>query len=481
MRLGKWSLRARIVLTTLVLVSAGLIFAEVATYQFLGSFLRDRVDQQLERAAIPLAATLGKAERPSSLVRLGKPSLLPVPVGTYAAVVNAEGKVKRQKFFPVDSKAFSAPDLPPDLPGSSSSGSGRDRVSFTISDARGKTEYRVLAQALPKVGTFVIAIPLGDVRATKRRLLLIELAVAGLVIVSITGAGFWLIGRELRPLERMGETASAIAAGDLTRRVQPDEPNTEVGKLGAALNSMLAQIERSFQERVESEQRLRRFLADVSHELRTPVTSIRGYAELFRRGAAERPDDLAKVMRRIEQEGERMGVLIDELLLLARLDQGLPLERETVDLARLVADSVEAARAIDPKRKTDLKIEDETVMVSGADVRLRQVIDNLLANVRLHTPPKTAIYVRVSSENRLAVIEVADEGPGIAPEEAARIFERFYRTERSRSGGSVGIGLGLAISKSIVEAHGGSLTYSAPLDGGSVFRVELPLERDDRA
>jgi two-component system OmpR family sensor kinase len=480
MRLERWSLRARIVLTTLVLVSAGLIFAEITTYHFLGSFLRDRVDQQLERVAVPLTATLGQAKLPPSEGRLGNPSLLPVPVGTYAAIVNAEGKVVRQKFFPVDSKTFPVPDLPSNLPGSSSR-SGRDHELFTVSDARGTTEYRVLAQALPRVGTLVVAIPLGDVRATKRRLLLIELAVAGLVIVSIVGAGYWLIGRELRPLEQMGETAAAIAAGDLTRRVQPDEPGTEVGKLGAALNSMLAQIERSFQERVESEQRLRRFLADVSHELRTPVTSIRGYAELFRRGAAERPDDLAKVMRRIEQEGERMGVLIDELLLLARLDQGLPLEREAVDLARIVADSVETARAIDPKRRIDLELDGEPVVVSGADVRLRQVIDNLLANVRAHTPAKAPAHVRVSSENGLAVIEVADDGPGIAPEEAARIFERFYRTERSRSGGSVGVGLGLAISQSIVEAHGGSVTYSAPPGGGSVFRIELSLERDDRA
>lgn len=479
MKLTKRSLRARIVLMTLVLVSAGLIGAEVATYHFLGSFLRDRVDQQLERVVVPLAATLGKAEHPTSANRLGKPSFLPVPVGTYAAIVDAEGKVKRQKFFPVDSKSLPIPDLPSDLPGSSS-GSGRDQAIFTTSDARGRADYRVLAKALPNATTLVVAIPLGDVQATKRRLLLIELAVAGLVIVSITGAAYWVTGRELRPLERMGETAAAIAAGDLTRRVEPDEPSTEVGKLGAALNSMLAQIERSFLERVESEERLRRFLADVSHELRTPVTSIRGYAELFRRGAAERPDDLAKVMQRIEQEGERMGVLIDELLLLARLDQGLPLEREPVDLVRIVADSVEAARTIDPKRKIDLKIESESIMVSGADTRLRQVIDNLLGNVRAHTPPKTSARVRVFSEASSAVIEVADEGPGIPPAEAARIFERFYRTERSRSGGSVGMGLGLAISRSIVEAHGGVVTYSAPPEGGSVFRIELPLERDDR-
>lgn len=480
MAFKKRSLRARIVLVTLVLVSAGLIFAEVATYQFLGSFLRDRVDQQLERVVVPLAATLGKAEHPSSTNRLGRPSLLPVPVGTYAAIVDAEGKIKRQKLFPVDSKNLPIPDLPSDLPGSSSR-SGPDQAIFTTSDAHGKTDYRVLARALPNATTLVVAIPLDDVRATKRRLLLIELAVAGFAIISIALVGYWLIGRELRPLEQMGETASAIAAGDLTRRVQPDEPSTEVGKLGAALNSMLAQIELSFRERVESEQRLRRFLADVSHELRTPVTSIRGYAELFRRGAAERPDDLAMVMRRIEQEGERMGVLIDELLLLARLDQGLPLEREPVDLARIVTDSVEAAKAIDPKRKIDLKIVGESLVVSGADVRLRQVIDNLLANVRSHTSPKTPAHLRVSSENHLAVIEVADEGQGIAPDEASRIFERFYRTERSRSGRSVGIGLGLAISKSIVEAHGGSLTYLAPPEGGSIFRIELPLERDDRA
>lgn len=481
MTFRKRSLRTRIVLITLLLVSAGLIFAEVATYQLLGSFLRGRVDQQLERVAVPLSATMGQRQYPPSTDRRGEPSLLPVPAGTYAAIVNEAGGIERQKLFPADSEALPVPDLPDDLPRPTAA-SARDRAFFTISDKRGKTQYRMLAQAVPEVGTLVVAIPLGDVRATKRRLLLIELAVAGVVILSITGVGFWLIGHELRPLERMGETASAIAAGDLTRRIEADEPSTEVGELGAALNSMLANIERSFQERIESEQRLRRFLADVSHELRTPVTSIRGYAELFRRGAAEHPDDLAKVMRRIEQEGERMGVLIDELLLLARLDQGLPLERETVDLARIVTDSVDAARAIDSSRRIDLELDAEKpISVCAAGLRLRQVIDNLLANVRAHTPPKTAACVCVSSGNGLAEIEVADEGPGISPEEASRIFERFYHTQRSRSDGSAGAGLGLAISRSIIEAYGGSLTYSAPPCGGSVFRIEFPLEQGDPA
>jgi two-component system OmpR family sensor kinase len=276
----------------------------------------------------------------------------------------------------------------------------------------------------------------------------------------------------------MAEKSQAIATGDLSQRVEPDDTRTEVGRLGGALNAMLAEIERAFAERLAAEERLRQFVADASHELRTPVTSIRGYAELFRRGAGDRPEDLAQVMRRIEQEGKRMGELVEELLLLARLDQGLPLERQPVDLAAVIDAAVDAARAADPERPITVDSHGPLV-VRGAESRLRHVVDNLLTNARVHTPAGTPVHIRFAAEDGEVVLEVADEGPGVPAEEADRIFERFYRTDRSRTRSQGGVGLGLAIVRSVVEAHGGAVGYRPRTGGGSVFRVVLPLGPTD--
>ncbi|MBF9128075.1 HAMP domain-containing histidine kinase [Plantactinospora sp. S1510] len=278
----------------------------------------------------------------------------------------------------------------------------------------------------------------------------------------------------LRPLARIGATADAIGHGDLTRRIPDTSPKTEVGRLGAALNAMLGQIEAAFREREESEQRLRRFIADASHELRTPVATIRGYAELFRRGASDRPDDLAMAMHRIESEAVRMGSLVDEMLLLARLDQGRPLELGPVDLAVLAADAVADARAVEPQRPLTLDADDR-VLVSGDAARLRQVLGNLLSNVQRHVPMAAAATVRVRRVDGHAVIEVTDAGPGLAPEEAARVFERFYRTEVSRSRETGGAGLGLSIVAAVATAHGGTATVESALGVGATFRIRLPL------
>jgi len=271
----------------------------------------------------------------------------------------------------------------------------------------------------------------------------------------------------------MAQKSGAIAAGDLSQRVEPDDPRTEVGRLGGALNVMLAQIERAFADRVAAEERLRQFVADASHELRTPVTSIRGYAELFRRGAGDRPADLANVMRRIEQEGARMGDLVEELLLLARLDQGQPLERQPVELSAVVDAAVDGGRAADPERAINVESQSPLVVL-GSESRLRRVVDNLLTNARVHTPAGTPIRVRLAAEDDEVVLEVADSGPGVPAEEADRIFERFYRTDGSRTRSQGGVGLGLAIVRSVVEAHAGVVGYRARPGGGSIFRVVLP-------
>ena len=238
--------------------------------------------------------------------------------------------------------------------------------------------------------------------------------------------GLWLVRVGLRPLGRIEHTAAAIAGGDLSQRVENDDPRTEVGRLGGALNTMLGQIEEAFDERTASEQRLRRFVADASHELRTPLAAVRAYAELFDRGARERPDDLERAMTGIQRESRRMGLLVDDLLLLARLDQGRPLERKPVDLREVARDAVESAQTLDPGRELELDAP-EPVEVEGDRERLRQILDNLLANVRAHTPPGSAAAVHVLARDGEAVVEVADTGPGLSDDQLAHAFERFYR------------------------------------------------------
>jgi two-component system OmpR family sensor kinase len=323
-------------------------------------------------------------------------------------------------------------------------------------------------------GAEVIAIPLTEVNQTLHKLVVIEMVVVGVVVLAIGLLSWWLVRLGLRPLDRMADTAGAIAGGDLSRRVEPADDRTEVGQLGTALNTMLGRIETSFEEQRASEARLRRFVADASHELRTPLTSIRGYAELFRRGAADRPEDLERAMRRIEDEGARMGLLVDDLLLLARLDQGRPLERRRVDLSALVRDAADDLRAADPEREVTLEARPD-VVVDGDEPRLRQVVANLLDNARTHTHPGTAVTIRLTVEDHAAVLDVADRGPGMSDEEAARVFERFYRGDPSRSRESGGTGLGLSIAAAIVRAHAGTIGVSATPGDGAIFRIRLPL------
>jgi len=271
----------------------------------------------------------------------------------------------------------------------------------------------------------------------------------------------------------MARTADAIAAGDLSRRVTPADRRTEVGRLGLALNGMLERLEEAFAERRASEERLRRFIADASHELRTPLASIRGYAELFRMGAVREPGDAEKALKRIEDEAARMGVLVEDLLTLARLGQVAQAPHAAVDLAALARDAVDDARAIAPDRRIEAH-GDAGAIVSGDAHGLRQVLGNLVRNALVHTPAGTPIDVTVTRAGAMIALEVRDHGPGLPTQDTEALFERFWRAEGGRERGRAGAGLGLAIVAAIVEAHGGAVRAEDAPGGGARFVVELP-------
>lgn len=463
------TLRTRLVLGLLGIVAVGLIVSDVVTYRALRSFLYGRLDQQAADAVTPLASQLTGEQR-RGLPRPSTISNSVAPYGTWAALIRPDGQVSAAIVVGIiDADPIN--DAP--RPKFDSHDLGRSHA-ITLGGVDGGGRYRVVTAADSDGNWFLVALPLTDVTQTLRKLLGIEGAATVTVLAAVALLARWLVRRGMRPLVDIGVTADAIAAGDLSRRVEPADPFTEVGRLGMSLNSMLGQIETAFEAQQASEGRLRRFIADASHELRTPLTSIRGYAELFRRGAAERPEDLAKAMRRIEEEAARMGVLVDDLLLLARLDQGRPLERERVDLSRIATDAVDDARAVDPSRTIQLEAF-PGVAVIGDDVRLRQVVGNLLTNARQHTPAGTPVFVRVGAGSGRASLEVTDHGPGLTSEQAARVFERFYRADDSRARRHGGTGLGLAIVAAIAEAHGGSVTVRTATGEGATFRVELPL------
>jgi two-component system OmpR family sensor kinase len=320
----------------------------------------------------------------------------------------------------------------------------------------------------------VVAVPLREADQTLDRLLVVEALVVGGVLVLLGGAAWFVVRVGLLPLNRMATTAGAIAGGDLSHRVQDTDERTEVGRLGRALNAMLDRLEQAFAQREASEERLRRFLADASHELRTPLVSIRGYAELFRLGAASGPEETAKAMRRIEEEAARMGVLVEDLLTLARLDEVKDAPHGDVDLAALAADAVQDARAAAPDRAIALEAPD-AVAARGNPDQLRQVTANLLRNALVHTPAGTPIEVRARREDGHAELEVRDHGPGLPEGDPDALFDRFWRAGAGRERGRDGAGLGLAIVAGIVDAHGGRVSAADAEGGGASFRVVLPL------
>jgi two-component system OmpR family sensor kinase len=470
------SLRARLLAAVLALTACGLLLVGGITYAEQRSFLYDRVDQQVTAAIPPVARKLDQLRggpgggyddrddhRPGGGPNLG------IPAGTYGQKRDADGNVLAgtgMVFTPLNQTVTAKPALPAELP------VGR---IITVDGAEGAgTRYRVLAQRDPMGSTITVAaIPLGATDDTLRRLLAVEALVIAAVLI-VLGLVSWLVVRVgLLPLDRMGHTAGAIAGGDLSHRIESTDPRTEVGRLGISLNAMLDRLEQAFGEREASEDRLRRFIADASHELRTPLASIRGYAELFRMGAARDPAEVEKAMRRIEDEAARMGVLVEDLLTLARLDEVPDTPHSELDFAGIVRDAVDDGRAVAPGRDIHVDAEGPAVVVGDRD-QLRQVLGNLLRNAFVHTPEGTPIEVTLQRAGDAVRLEVRDHGPGLPTSDAEALFERFWRSEAGRERGRGGAGLGLAIVAAIVDAHGGDVRAGNAPGGGASFVVTLP-------
>ena len=464
------SLRGRLLIGVISLVIIGLLVANVATYLSLQNVLVSRVDSQLRAGVDEVANVLGAPVR-GSIQRTS------FPAGTVAELLAPDGSVAEVKVVGSGFSSATASPVTPVIPRTlPNAGSDTPASPFDVKGSDGATQFRMTDWPEGRFGGqfIVLAIPLTEVHTTLRGLLVLETLVSAGVVALTALLALLIIEVGLRPLRRMGAVAGEIAAGDLTRRVEPATSNTEIGRLGLALNAMLSQIEAAFEQRTASERRLRRFIADASHELRTPLTSIRGYSEMLRRGAAESPADADVARRRIEEESVRMTTLVDDMLLIARLDQGRPLDSAPVDLQVIAQDAAADARAVAPKREITLSAP-ESVVVSGDDTRLRQAVGNLVRNALVHTPAGSPIEIAVTTQNGTARLSVADHGSGLRAEERDRIFEPFYRADPSRSRDRGGAGLGLSIVNAVVVAHGGRVEVKETSGGGATFSVELPL------
>ncbi len=460
-------LRIGLVAATLLLVACGLVTSGVAVTSILRHSLISRIDSNLLEASRSWA----QAPRRQSAPPYEGPDPGRPPSKFYVRGIGSDGTT-----FTAINDRNAEPALPPD------NDVGLNPV--TLPSVNGSDIlWRAVSVRGPH-GLTTVAVDLSDVQHTVRSLVWLQFGIGVAVLVVVGIVSFAVVQRSLRPLSEVEQTAAAIASGQLDRRVPERDPRTEVGRLSLALNGMLTQIqqavassESSAETARGSEDRMRRFITDASHELRTPLTTIRGFAELYRQGAAR---DVAMLLSRIESEASRMGLLVDDLLLLARLDVQRPLEHNRLDLLALASDAVHDAQAIDPQRTITMEVLDGpgTPEVVGDEPRIRQVLSNLVVNALQHTPTSADVIVRVGTDGDDAVLEVADKGPGMSQEDASRVFERFYRTDSSRARASGGTGLGLSIVDSLVHAHGGLVTVTTAPGEGCCFRVTLPRVSD---
>jgi two-component system, OmpR family, sensor kinase len=480
------TLRTRLIAGVLVLLAVSCLGIGITTSITLRGFLVERLDQNLisagDRLDVSLEHTSGPTGPGGAPAAGGDPGVQGQIVGTLAArvyhgsIVQAVVIHDNAGRVSLSNVALTAADrsvllhLAPD----------GTPVTTRLSSL---SDYRLRATPSPDGDIHIAGLPLGDVESTVYRLEVTELVVfaVALLVMGLVGAGW--VRLSLRPLLRVTATANRVTsmslgsgAVDLPHRVPDTDPRTEVGQLGAAFNQMLGHVETALEQREASEARLRRFVADASHELRTPLASIRSYSELALRNTEAVPEEVSHALGRVESETLRMGRLVDDLLLLARLDTGRPLEQEDVDLSRLVIEVTSDARVAGPDHRWSLDLPDEPLIVSGDEHRLHQVMANLLSNARTHTPAGTSVVVRLTADPQTpnqVVLSVCDDGPGVPKELQATVFERFVRADDSRSRAIGSTGLGLAIAHAVVKAHRGSLTLVSD-KGGTEFRITLP-------
>jgi len=471
-RLQALPLRLRLIALLVLLLLVALTLTSIATSAMMRRQLMDSTDRDLKAAAVPTASqvlTQLLNRRGGSFPTNYAVRFMPTD-GSTPFEVNPSG----EELHPA------IPNLPLNDP------RVQQGALFTVQSTDGEMRWRVVpGQLRDGSATFAVAVPLRGVDTTVQRMLSFAVLIGLAVIASCAIFGWYGVRRVFRPLTQIEDTAAGIAAGDLTRRIPEGTANDEVASLSRSLNAMLAQIEQSFAVREASEERMSQFVADASHELRTPLAAVRGYAELFRQGAVSQPEDVAGAMRRIEDEAIRMGGLVEDLLLLTRLDTRRPLERGPVDLTVVAADAVQDARALDPTRHVrllGLSGDLQPTTIQGDEARLRQVVTNLVGNAVNHTPPGTDIEIAVGSVAGRTKLEVRDHGEGVDPIKARRVFERFYRADPSRGrGNGGGNGLGLAIVAAIVSAHGGRVGVAATPGGGATFVVDLPTANSQSA
>jgi len=468
-RLQTVPLRARLIAVVVLLLAAALAASGLIVNVLLSRYLLDRTDDEL-RTYGGIAAEVAYGTQGAQTIQPNFTVRLYLPDGTRGVTV---------------ADAATESDAEPLIPQLTSA--SQDVVlsrPFTVPTISGDDdlEWRVIAGVNQnKDAVYAVAVPLRQMQDTLRNVLAYAALIGFAVLFASVVIGWFAVRRAFRPLTRIEDTAAAIAAGDLTQRVPERHTGDEVASLSRSLNAMLSQIEQSFAVREASEERMRQFVADASHELRTPLATVRGYAELYRQGAVNKPEDVAGAFSRIESEASRMGGLVEDLLVLARLDGERPLRLEDVDLAVLAGDATQDARVLSPDRHVRLVGIGgplRPVHVTGDEQRLRQVVTNLVTNALNHTPAGSPVEIAVGHHDGVAAIEVRDHGHGIDPARARQVFERFYRADPSRSRaqgtGGGGNGLGLAIVAAIVTAHHGKVGVAQTPGGGATFVLELP-------
>ena len=476
---SNWSLLNRLTLGVVLLSAMGFLASDVAAQTLMRSYLTQQMDSELlsvaggsfprvERAGIAREARESHSDDDEDQPNV---PLQRVPTSISLTLIGPAGIVLGQIGGDLNSTEITSylQSITPEQVAE------RANKPFTIEAP--KSDFRVIAQRLPTgLGTVVVAQSFEDIDRTLLRLQGLFILIGLVMILFIALASRKVITVGLRPLATVEATAERIAEGDLTARLPDIKPNTEVGRLVNTLNMMLGRIEESFAARVDSESKLRRFVADASHELRTPITAIRGFAELHRQGAVTGEEKTKELIGRIENESKRMGSLVEDLLLLARLDQSREMKAEPVNLSKLVSDAVESARAAGPSHLVNFSNSDEEIYALGDNDRIHQVVANLLANARTHTPAGTKIDVSVIQSEDGVRIRIADNGPGLSEKDQSRIFERFYRADASRvRTDGEGTGLGLSIVDAVMRAHAGQVSVESELGKGAAFTLFFPL------